>query len=499
MFAGSPRVAPLTLLHHPRQTPLVTAATFDSLCSVSETAPVSDAHAVLLDHHVCNEFCKAWEKQASDPQPFIDVTIQAVPSDTHSLGLHTSLKTPTHPVTYPVMADTGCQSCLAGTALLTKLGLDRRHLLPVNMRMTAENRGAIDIIGALALRISGTSPSKTTLETHQMVYFTSSTDRMFLSKRACIALGMIPPNFPTIGGTDTSNITKDAVSSNSQTQNCGCPRRQCPPPPPTSLPVPTTEENRERLEKWLLDYYSSSSFNVCQHQPLPKMSGRPIRLMVDPDARPVAYHTPIPVPVHWQEAVKAGLDQEVRLGGLETVPVGTHVTWCHKMVICPQKSGKPRRTVDLQALNRHATRETHHAQSRFHEARKVPPHTRKSVFDAWNGYHSIPLDDREKHLTTFITPWGRYRYLVAPQGYISSGDGCCRRFDEIVAGFPQKTKCLGHTLMWSDDLKESFFQAVKWLDICGNNCIILNPEKFQFGKSTVVFARIEITPTTVRP
>ena len=111
----------------------------------------------------------------------------------------------------------------------------------------------------------------------------------------------------------------------------------------------------------------------------------------------------------------------------------------------------------------------------------------------------VPLDDRDKHLTTFITQWGRYRYLVAPQGYISSGDGYSRRFDEIVADFPQKTKCIDDTLMWSDDLKESFFQAVKWLDICGNNGIILNPEKFQFGKSTVEFAGFEITPTTVRP
>ena len=63
----------------------------------------------------------------------------------------------------------------------------------------------------------------------------------------------------------------------------------------------------------------------------------------------------------------------------------------------------------------------------------------------------------------------------------------------------QMTKCIDDTLMWSDDLKESFFQAVKWLDICGNNGIILNPEKFQFGKSTVEFAGFEITPTTVRP
>lgn len=476
-----------------------TAATFDSLCSTDEAAPVSNAHSVSLDHHVYNGFCEAWEKRASDPQPFIDVTIHAVPSDTQSLGFPKSLSAPTRPVTFPAMADTGCQSCLAGMALLTKMGLDRRHLLPVNLKMTAANHGAINIVGALALRISGTSPSNTQLETRQMVYFTTATDRMFLSKQACIALGMIPPSFPTIGETSAASSTEDAPPADTQTSPCTCPRREPPPPPPTSLPFPATKENRERLEKWLLDYYSSSSFNVCQHQTLPKMSGPPIRLMVDPDAHPVAHHTPIPVPVHWQDDVKAGLDQDVRLGVIEPVPIGTPVTWCHKMVICPKKSGKPRRTVDLQPLNRHATRETHHTQSPFHQARKVPHHTKKTVFDAWNGYHSIALDEEDRHLTTFITPWGRYRYLVAPQGYISSGDGYSRRFDEIVADFPQKTKCVDDTLMWSNTIEDSFFQAVKWLDICGNNGIILNPSKFQFGKDTVEFAGFEITPTTVRP
>ena len=471
-------------------------AVFDSLCCTVTAAPVSSTFSVSLDHHVYNEFCRAWEKRASDPQPFVDVIVHAVPSDAQSLGFPTALPASTIPITYPAMADTGCQSCLAGTALLTKMGLNRRHLLPVNMKMTAANRGKIDIIGALALRISGTSPSKKLLETHQMVYFTTSTDRLFLSKQACIALGMIPSSFPTIGGT---SINTAGDSPSPDTLACNCPRRQPPPPPPTSLPFPATDKNRERLEKWLIDHYGSSSFNICEHQPLPKMSGPPIRLMVDPDARPVAHHNPIPVPVHWQDEVKAGLDQDVRLGVIEPVPVGTPVTWCHKMVICPKKSGKPRRTVDLQPLNQHATRETHHTQSPFHQARKVPSYTKKTVFDAWNGYHSIALDEADRHLTTFITPWGRYRYCVAPQGYISSGDGYSRRFDEIVSDFPRKTKCVDDALMWSSSLEDSFFQAVKWLDICGHNGIILNPSKFQFGRDTVEFAGFEITPTAVRP
>jgi len=92
-------------------------------------------------------------------------------------------------------------------------------------------------------------------------------------------------------------------------------------------------------------------------------------------------------------AVKAGLDQDVRLGVLEPVPVGEPVTWCHRMVVCAQKNGEPRRTFDFQALNAHATRESHHTPSPFHQARSVPQGNKKTVFDAWNGYHSVPSCD----------------------------------------------------------------------------------------------------------
>ena len=213
-----------------------------------------------------------------------------------------------------------------------------------------------------------------------------------------------------------------------------------------------------------------------------------MRLMVDPNAKPVAHHNPVPIPLHWQEEVKAGLDQDVALGVIESVPVGEPVT-------CAKKNGKPRRTIDFQALNLHATRETHHTQSPFHQARSIPSDTKKTVFDCWNGYHSIPLHEDDRHLTTFITPWGRYRYKTAPQGYIASGDGYSRRFDELVSHVPDKTKCVDDTLLWSANLSESFSQAVDWLDLCGHHGIILNPEKFVFGADTVEFAGFEITLT----
>ena len=229
------------------------------------------------------------------------------------------------------------------------------------------------------------------------------------------------------------------------------------------------------------------------------MSGPPQLLSIDPTATPNSFHTPIPVPIHWQDEVKAGLDRDFCRGVLEKVPLGTPVTWCHRMVICTKKNGSLRRTINFQPLNRHATRETYQCQSPFHQARAVPRQTKKTVFDAWNGYHSVALAEEDRHLTTFITPWGRYRYCTAPQGYIASGDAYMARYDALVVGVMSKTKCIDDALLWSSDITETFHQAVEWLHICAVNGITLNPKKFRFAEDTVEFAGFSISPTEVRP
>ena len=464
-------------------------AVFESLCAIEQ-----------LEHHIYDPVTESWNKRASAPQPTVEIKVQALPSDAKDLGIE-NLKSPTKRITTSAIADTGCQSCLAGKSLLQELGLNTSHLTPTSMKMRAANQNSIGILGAIALRITCSAQAKQPTATRQVVYISDATDKFFLSMEACKELGIIHKSFPSC---ESATIADSAQANNSTTQiaeerPCNCPPRQNPPPIPTTLPFPATEENREKLEKWLLDYYKSSTFNVCQHQNLPMMSGPPMRLLVDEEAKPVAHHTPIPVPVHWQDQVKAGLDQDVELGVLEQVPIGTPVTWCHRMVVCAKKSGKPRRTVDFQALNQHATRETHHTQSPFHQARQIPRNTKKTTFDAWNGYHSIPLDPKDRHLTTFITPWGRYRYRVCPQGYIASGDAYTRRFDEIIINIKDKTKVVDDTAMWSPNIERSFFQAANFLDVCGRNGIILNPPKFTFAKDTSEFSGFEIGPTTVRP
>ena len=131
--------------------------------------------------------------------------------------------------------------------------------------------------------------------------------------------------------------------------------------------------------------------------------------------------------------VKQGLDRDVKLGIIEPVPQGSISQHCSRMVVAPKKEGEPRRTVDLQKVNQATLREVHHTPSPFNLVSTIPSNTKKTVLDAWNGYHSLPLNLDHKEATTFITEWGRYRYCRALMGLHTSGDAYTRRFDDITS------------------------------------------------------------------
>ena len=229
------------------------------------------------------------------------------------------------------------------------------------------------------------------------------------------------------------------------------------------------------------------------------MKGSPLKLHIDKDATPVAHHKVNPVPIHWQYKVKADLDRDVALGVLEKVGDNTPVVWQSKMVVTAKANGDPRRVVDLQNLNRHSSRQTFPVSSPFHLATQIPLQKKKSVVDAWNGYHSVPIDPADRHYTCFLTPWGCYQYKRCPQGHLVSGDGYNERYDAIIEGFPDITRCMDDTALWADGVRASFLHVARYLDLCARNGVVLNPEKFQFCQDVVLLAGMEVTLTNIRP
>ena len=231
---------------------------------------------------------------------------------------------------------------------------------------------------------------------------------------------------------------------------CGCPvRERAPDPPP--LPLDPVPENINKLKDFLLDYYRKSTFNLCPHQELPKVEGPPLKFILKENAIPKAVFTPATVPVHWQEAVKAQLDRDVEMGVLERVPPNEPTEWQHRMVVVRKTNGSPRRTVDMKSLNEASIRQSHPQLPPYQKAMLVPENTYKTVTDAWEGFHGIPLEHNSKKLTQFITPWGSYRYLRGPQGYSTTGDAYNMRFDEVTKDVPNVTQT-DDSLLWNQSI-----------------------------------------------
>ena len=398
------------------------------------------------------------------------------------------------------VCDTGAAICCTGALNIDKVGINSSEILQSNLKLYAADRRQLYIKGCAPVQISTTDIHGSIVTIKEMLYFVEGLQRTFLSKDALVDLGVIPTKFPLAELSkmpEVSEITDEGEEDKASAE-CECPKR-CVAPEPPVLPKPVETYSMEELKEILLDHYKASTFNTCQHQPLPLMHGPPLEFHVDDNVAPFVCHTPGAVPAHWEKKVKEDLDRDVALGVLEKVPPNSPVTWCHRMVLARKHNGDPRRTVDLQPLNKACKRQTHHTAPPLQQAMTVPHNSLKTTMDAWNGFHSVKIKESDRHYTTFITPWGRYRYASAPQGWLASGDGYTQRFDKITENVQKTRRVIDDVLLHHGDKKEAFEETAAYLTLVGKNGITMNPEKFHFAQDVVDWAGIKITRDSVEP
>ena len=184
-------------------------------------------------------------------------------------------------------------------------------------------------MGALLLR-----KTQAANETHQVVYIAQNAQGFYLLEAAMKDLRLIPQDFP-------APPAKVTGVQQPKKAPCDCLLRERPPSHPNEIPIALKPENHAKLEAWICNHYAASAFNVCPHQPLHTMSGKPLDITFKLDAVPLAVYCPIQVPHHWKKAVKADLDRDMALGIIEPIPQGTPTVWCSRMVVAPKKDGSP--------------------------------------------------------------------------------------------------------------------------------------------------------------
>lgn len=130
-----------------------------------------------------------------------------------------------------------------------------------------------------------------------------------------------------------------------------------------------------------------------------------------------------------QARVKAELDSMTRKGDITTVSEPTD--WVSSMVVSHKKDKQEiRLCINPKDLNTALKRPHYPLRSVEEVATHMSGAALVSVLDAKSSFWQITLDHESSMLTTFSTPFGRYRFLCMPFG-ISSGSEVFQRSVEI--------------------------------------------------------------------
>ncbi|XP_033750517.1 uncharacterized protein K02A2.6-like [Pecten maximus] len=167
--------------------------------------------------------------------------------------------------------------------------------------------------------------------------------------------------------------------------------------------------------------------------------------------------------------------------------------WISAMVVVSKPSGKIRLCIDPQPLNA-ALKRNHYPtptiEDMLHDLQGARLFT---VLDAKNGFWHVELDHETSLLTTFATPWGRYRWNRMPFGISPAPEEFQRRLDQALEGLDGVKAIHDDIIVYgcggSDEqaLRDHDIKLVNLLQRCKEKGICINKEKIKLRLSEVTY------------
>ena len=219
-------------------------------------------------------------------------------------------------------------------------------------------------------------------------------------------------------------------------------------------------------------------------------------IKVDESIEPVE-HAPRILPAPIREQVKQELERLESLGIIEKVEEPE--SWVNSLVTVRKKNGKVRICIDPTDLNKAIKRE-HYPMSTIDDILTRMPHSKHfSVLDANMGYFQIRLSDESSGLTTFNTPFGRYKYLRMPMGIKSSSDVFQRKMTEIFGDIEGVEIVIDDVLVHGATREEHDMRLRKVLQRAREANLKFNKSKCKIAASEVSYIGHKLTDQGVQP
>ncbi|PAA68329.1 hypothetical protein BOX15_Mlig030097g1 [Macrostomum lignano] len=382
--------------------------------------------------------------KTSDNMNSIFAATKTENSEIASSCVRLSVKTDDGVRVIPALTDTGAFINAIPVKMLRTIGIEERSLCKSDIRPRAVDGRLLKSKGSIMLQVSMGETQVT--RKFQVI---SGISTAILSREICWELRLKPESFPH---QIVANISKPAGVNSAQ-----------------------------QVMEEFSDVFSGK---------ISKMAGEVFKIKISTDAKPFAISAPRRIAEPLKPLLKNELEELEREGIIARVTEPTE--WCAPITVQPKKyRTKIRLCVDLRNLNKYVIRERYVSQTPFEVVSNIQTGAKFfTTVDAIKGYHQIPIDQESQLLTTFITLFGRYKYLRAPFGLSSISEHYNRRVDEVLENLKNTYHIVDdvHVLLAHKEFDEHLLAVREFLTRCRDRGVSLNPEKFVFAQPSVTFA-----------
>ena len=360
--------------------------------------------------------------------------------------------------------DTGAEASLVGVNIIQRLGIDLANLMPPNQdTLSAVNRQTVTCVGTFPCIIEYCGRF-----VEETIYVCPEVKDFLLAWYVCQQVNILPDTYPQ---PINSSKTPRKLASILKAENTRFIISENP-----------TEAEISQIENKSIKSYSDV---FSEDTTLREMNSKPMKISLKDDAVPFALPVPRQIPLAFRRMVKTELDQLVQARVI--APVTEATDWVHPMVVVQKPNGGIRLCIDLQKLNKYVRRPYHPSKSPAEAISNISSSSKFfSTLDGTKGYWQVPLEKESQDFTTFITPFGRFKFLRAPMGLASSQDEYCARGDKALQGIEKVEKVVDDILIQGETAQEHLNTVVvAVLNRCREHGITLNPKKVQLLQSAV--------------
>lgn len=173
--------------------------------------------------------------------------------------------------------------------------------------------------------------------------------------------------------------------------------------------------------------------------------------------------------------------------------------WISPIVPILKDDGEVRLCVDMRRANAAILRENHPLPCMEHLLPQIKKAKHFTKLDIKNAFHQIELHPTSRHITTFITSSGLYRYKRLMFGVTCAPELFQKILEKMLIKCEGVINFIDDILIWGSTEEEHDLRVAKVLEVLKENNVVLNEAKCVYKAGKVNFLGHELSSEGVKP